>query len=66
MKILVLAIALLFGVLFMTTPKEVKAEAPECVTFILQCSNGTQHYVVICDGGIDGRAWVELLCGAND
>jgi hypothetical protein len=63
MKTLVLAIALLFGVFFMTIPKEVKADVP-CTTYIMTCPDGTQHYVVICDDE-DKRAWAFLLCGVG-
>ena len=53
----------IFAFLSMTiaVPKIVNADLP-CVTGVLTCSNGSQHYVVVCDG-IDIIYFDHLLCG---
>ena len=48
------------GVLFFSIPTVVKAESP-CVTSIMRCPDGSQHYVVVCEGK-DIVAWACIIC----
>lgn len=44
--------------------KTIWTPASDCDGKFITCSNGTQHYVIICDD--DERDWKELLCGAEE
>lgn len=57
-----LVIFSLLGLFTFITPKVANSAVDPCTTEILQCCDGTEHYVVICDDQ-DWNAWEQLLCG---
>jgi len=61
MKKLILSLAFI-GLFSFMTPMEAAPPSNDCTTKILVCSDGTEHYVVVCDI-YDVIAWIELLCG---
>lgn len=60
MKKILIVLAFL-GVFTLWSPR-IAADNDNCTTVILVCGDGTQHYVVCCDGE-DVKAWAFLLCG---
>ncbi len=62
MKKLILSFAFIGLFSFMTPMAATPLPVPDCYTAILDCNDGTSHYVVICDVS-DWSMWGQLLCG---
>lgn len=62
MKKLIYIFAFL-GLFTFLTPKTASAEQP-CITVTLECDNGWEGYVVICDTD-DLAGWAEIYCGLS-
>lgn len=55
-----------FGLFTFLTPKIADAAEADCVTAIITCCDGTQHYAVLCGSpygqALDYFMWIGLLC----
>ncbi|MCD6113554.1 MAG: hypothetical protein J7J86_09870 [Bacteroidales bacterium] len=64
MKKIILIFAIL-GMFTFISPKEISAEPQNpCTTIIIECPDGTSHYIIFCDLN-DLVMWNHLLCGAS-